>query len=132
MNRKIVLGSLAGATLINAALAACSGPTKANADEAAVQVALESCDKTFQIQVPQFDGGVSNQDVYYAEHAYPGISKEQLAGHVTNWNATTGNPTKDGTPSSYALRQQDAVYVKDGFVGVGCQQGTTTMFIYAP
>jgi hypothetical protein len=131
MNTKIVLGSLAGAALLHGLLSACSKSNGgvASADEATVQVAVEKCDKTYQYTPPP---GPDSKPIteYYAEHAYPGLTKEQIAGHVTNWNAVA---PPDFVPSTgYSLTAQDVLYVKDGFVGANCAQGGTTTFIYAP
>jgi len=134
MNTKVVLGSLAGAVLIHALVAACSN---ANAQSTTpVQVTVANCDQTFQVSgpVPNPDGGIGlvpgTETIYYAEATYPGLSAQQLAGHVTNWSTpAAGDPSM---PSGYTLRGQDAIYTKDGAVGAGCSQGTTSTFIYAP
>ena len=134
MDAKILVGSLVGATLINAALAACASTNGANAQTAPtpVQVVTATCDKTFEVAGaprPGGDGGLAMYTTYYAEAAFPGVSAQQLAGHVTNWNTpAAGYPM----PPGYALRQQDVIYTRDGFAGAGCSQGGTTTFIYAP
>jgi hypothetical protein len=128
MNIKVVLGSLGGAVVLHAVIAACSN---ANAQsEPSVQVV--SCDKTFQgptVTNPD-DPTATPTPLYYAEAAYPGLTANQIAGHVTNW--TTVTPGMKNLPSNYTLDQQLAVYVRDGFAGAGCTQGTTTTFIYVP
>jgi hypothetical protein len=139
MNTKIMLGSLSGAVLIYAVLAACSGNKGANAQAAPtpVQVIVANCDQTFQspgpcspLAGPSADGGPCYTTIYYAEASFPGLSAQQLAGHVTNWTTpVAGDPSM---PSGYTLRGQDAIYTKDGTVGAGCAQGTTSTFIYAP
>jgi hypothetical protein len=133
MNTKIVLGSICGAVVVHAVLAACSGNKGASAQSAPtpVQVVVANCDQTFQVasSIPNPDGGPGlvpgNQTIYYAEASFPGLSAQQLAGHVTNWNAPTPG---DFTPPGYTLR----VYTKDGTVGAGCSQGSTSTFVYAP
>jgi hypothetical protein len=134
MNTKIVLGSIGGAVLIHATVTACSN---ANAQSAPtpVQVQTVNCDQTVQVQGPALpppigDGGPSSTTEYYAVATYPGLSAEQLAGHVTNWTSTAGIP---GQPPGFKLRGQDAIYTADGMVGAGCGGPTeTTTFIYAP
>jgi hypothetical protein len=142
MNAKIMLGSLSGAVLIHAVLAACSGNKGAVAQSAPapVQVSVVNCDQTLQVPTPcpptlpggtpSGDGGPCYTTTYYAEASFPGLSAEQLAGHVTNWNTTAGIP---GQPPGFKLRGQDAIYTADGMVGAGCGgPGSTSTFIYAP
>ncbi len=148
MNAKIVLGSLAGAALIHAVLLACSGNQAANAGDPgsstdagatcnacapgtpAVQVDVETCNKSFQEPGP---GNQATTTEYYAEHAYPGLTKEYLAGHVTNWWSVTPS-MPNVPPAGYGLIQQQVVYVKDGVVGAGCgpMVGAASTFILAP
>jgi len=89
MKLKYVLGCLvAGGLLDVAAITACSTPrSSAGADPvgstsapAAVEVAMESCNKSYQFQLPAPppDSGIAQaeaQTFYYAEHAYPGRTK---------------------------------------------------------
>ena len=125
MNAKIVLGSLGGAALIHVAVAACSN---ANA-QTAPSVQVVSCNKTFPGPVSPGPGGTSTP-IYYAEAAYPGLTTNQLLGHVTNWSTVTKGFQ---VPPGYGVELQTAVYVRDGFVGAGCEgPGTTTTFAYVP
>jgi hypothetical protein len=135
MNTKIVLGSIGGAALLHALLAACSSASAQSAPS--TQVDVESCDKTaeFPATVPNPDGGLGNvpgsYTFYYAEAAFPGLTAAQLAGHVTNWNTVLPSAS-NVPPTGYQLQLQTNVFVKDGFVGAGCSQGTQTTFVYAP
>ncbi len=137
MNTKIILGSLAGAVLIHSVLAACTSNTNASAQsEPSVQVV--SCDKTFALPGPPLpiqaggDGGASIATIPYAEAAYPGLTANQIAGHVTNWRTVVASPNSP-VPTGYGLELQTALYVRDGFAGAGCAgAGTTTTFVYVP
>jgi hypothetical protein len=72
--------------------------------------------------------------IWYAEHAYPGRAKEDLAARVKNWLKIADQPPEmQGSPTGYEWEQQLTLYVHDGMVGAPCQrQGATTIFVYAP
>lgn len=135
MNFKIVLGSMGGAVLIHATVIACSNASAQGTGTTPVQVQTVTCDHTLQVQGPSLpppigDGGPTYSTEYYAVASYPGLSAEQLAGHVTNWVSTAEIP---GQPPGFKLRGQDAIYTADGMVGAGCGGPTeTSTFIYAP
>jgi hypothetical protein len=141
---------LAGSIVVHAIVVACSPVRNAGADGSpagadgspgnasgeAVQVADEPCDKTYPLQEPLPRPGTDAGNTvteYYAEHAYPGKSKEEIAGHVTHWTQITDS-NKDIRPPPYVggLNLQSAVYTRDGYAGAGCDQGTVTHFIWHP
>jgi hypothetical protein len=142
MNTASALRYVAGVALIHLAMTACSekgtGVTTAAADVAAtngsVEVATEDCTKSFEVQPPAgAPGNPAPQVIRYAEHAYPGRTKHDLAGRVTNWNEIAGSPSSGLRAPGYDLDQQLVVYVRDGMVGAPCLGTMTkTTFIYTP
>jgi hypothetical protein len=142
MNTGSVLRYVAGVALIHLVLTACSekgtGVTTAAADAplatGAVEVATEECTKSFEVQPPAgAPGNTPPSVIRYAEHAYPGRTKHDLAGRVTNWNEIAGGLNSGMRAPGYDLDQQLVVYVKDGMVGAPCFGAMTkTTFIYTP
>jgi hypothetical protein len=139
MNYRLVVAALAGGALVHLALLACSSsssssPPTASADGPPTpdfEVSAEPCDKTYTIPVPPPPPGVdagTTTTVPYAEHAYPGKSKEEIAAHVRHWTPIDPSFPR---PSGYTIEQQGAIFTKDGFAGgAACRPGTTTYFIY--
>jgi hypothetical protein len=138
MNTGSVLRYVAGVAIVHLVLTACSGNVTAAADAptapAAVEVATEECSKTFEEQPPQgAPGNLPPHVIRYAEHAYPGRTKHELAGRVTNWNAIADSPSASLRAPGTELDQQLVLYVKDGMVGAPCfGTMTKTTFIYTP
>jgi hypothetical protein len=138
MRAQYALGAIAGAAIIELIVAACSSSrsgTAVAADDASsgpdFEVAAEVCDKTYTVTMPDpgADGGMRTDTIYYAEHAYPGKSKFEIAAHVRHWTIIK-DPNAELRPTGYEITQQEAVYTRDGLVGAGCSQGETTYFIY--
>lgn len=142
MRSKTVLALVAGSILVHAAVAACTSGTGAHAladpiaTPGGVEVSAEACTKTYSQESPvprPGDAGTSARSVPFAEHAYPGKSKFEIAAHVTHWT-TIDDPTAVLRPPDYAggLNLQSAVYARDGFAGAGCKEGTTSYFVWKP
>jgi hypothetical protein len=144
MKVKWAVTMLAGSIVVHAIIVACNPVHNAVADPSAsvasadtvVQVADEPCDKTYTQQGQPVIGAPTipaTTTVQFAEHAYSGKSKEEIAGHVTHWTEIT-DANKEGRPPSYAggLNLQSAVYTRDGYAGAGCSPGTVTHFIWHP
>src|SRR4051812_48825406 len=126
-----VAGLFAGSIVVHAVVVACNPAGNAAANgttPTAVEVAEEPCDKTYEIQVPAGplgpDAGTT-RTLYFAEHHYPGKSKEEIAGHISHWTPITDS-TKDVRPAAYigGLNLQSAVYTRDEYAGAGCTEGT--------
>jgi hypothetical protein len=139
MNLRSSASLLAGAALIHIVLTACSenaGVATAGADAGAsnqVEVSVEECSKSFQVEPPPGSPGGQATTIRYAEHAYPGRSKFDLSGRVTNWTEIAGSPSSTLRPTGYELEPQLVLYVKDGFVGAPCVgNATSTTFVYTP
>jgi hypothetical protein len=142
MDLKMATMVLAGSVLVHAAVTACtstSAPTAsaqttppATATAAPAEVSPEPCSKTYQVTPPPGAPGGATL-VHYAEHAYPGKSKEEIAAHVTHW-WTIDDPNSELRPNDYSggLNLQSAVYTRDGFAGAGCIDGKTSYFIWSP
>lgn len=140
MKSRLILGCLLGASLIQLISAACSSkdastaPASADSDASPgspsdagpdFEVAAEVCDKTYEVEA----GIGGPRPIFYSEHAYPGKTKFEIAAHVRHWTVIT-DPNKALRPTGYELNLQTALYTRDGFAGAGCEQGTTTYFIY--
>jgi hypothetical protein len=125
MNAKIVVGSLAGVAVLHAVLAACAGKATANADPSpSVEAVDEVCDKPLPI--------VMGTGIGYAEHAYPGLTRDQVAGHVTVWDVVTSPEAVQIPSTGYDRILNTRTYVRDGFMGVNCQTNAKVTFVYSP
>jgi hypothetical protein len=141
MNAKYVLGCFVGGALLDASVAACSQHSTTTADPptaSAIAVALESCSKSYQFQPPAPPPSSDRpppqaQTFWYAEHAYPGRTKEDLAGRVKNWVNVGDLPPVTPLAQQYEWEPQFQIYIRDGMVAVPCgSPNQTTMFVYTP
>jgi hypothetical protein len=133
MNTKLVLGCFA--------IAACWQHSTATVDPAelpsqATEVALESCNKSYQFQLPASAAppgatAPQPQTVWYAEHAYPKRTKEDLAGRVRNWVRLADASAASQLARQYEWAPQFEIYLRDGMAAVPCgSPNQTTMFVY--
>ena len=82
---------------------------------------------------PMPGGEPSTRTVPFAEHAYPGKSKEEIAAHVTHWMVIEeGIEPSRGPAYNGGLHLQSAVFTRDGFAGAGCREGKPSYFIWTP
>jgi hypothetical protein len=147
MNAKYVFGCLVGGGLLDlAVVAACSSqrstatadPVGSTTPPATIEVALESCNKSYQFQPPgpPPESGAAQpqaQTFWYAEHAYPGRTKENLAGRVKNWVKVADLPPLTPLAQKYEWEPQFQVYIRDAMVAAPCgRPNQTTMFVYTP
>lgn len=125
MQIKIVLASLVGAAAIQIVATDCSSST-ASAGAADFEVAPETCDKSYTFDEPGGPGPTTTT-VFYAEHAYPGKTRDEIAAHVRHWTAVTPQSRR---PAGYEIEGQSVIFTRDGFAGAGCKQGSTTYFFW--
>lgn len=64
------------------------------------------------------DGSAGNQRVYYAEHAYPGMSAEELARRISV--VKTGGPALESELGPLVYTALPSVEVREGYVAVPC------------
>jgi hypothetical protein len=136
MNKRGIASCVAAVALIQMIVTACTesnGAAASNGTSPPVEVAHEDCTKTFQAEPPPGAPQGTPTTIRYAEHAYPGRSKFELSGRVTNWIAIADSPSKSVRPTDFELEPQTVLYVKDGVVGAPCfGTATKTTFIYVP
>jgi hypothetical protein len=142
MNLKMATMVLAGSVLVHAVVTACtssSSPPTASAQTtppsaAAAEVSPETCSRSYEVPAPPGSPPeVPATTVHFAEHAYPGKSKEEIAAHVTHWMVIEDGGAPSRAPDyNGGLTQQLAVYTRDGFAGAGCLEGKTSYFIWSP
>ena len=143
---KTILGLLCGSVVVHAVTIACrTSSLNANAGDAAAEspapaptataeISEELCNKTYEQPVPSLPGmSETTSTVTFAEHAYPGKSKFDIAAHVTTWS-TIDDPKMSLRPESFrgGIDLQSAVYARDGFAGAGCRAGGKVYFVYRP
>ncbi len=96
-----------------------------------------ACDKSYTYSEPGGGprGGTATVVANYGEQAFPGLTKFDLAAHVTNWVSMVvdGGAEPIYGPPGYELHPQDNVFVRDGYAGAPCQPGGAASYlVYAP
>jgi hypothetical protein len=144
MNHAYVLGCLLRGVTFGLILAGCSRSSTAtgSAETSAptTEFAMESCTRSVEVQLPAMPASsgeppaVHTRTLWYAEHAYPGRTKENLAGRVRNWvHVIDGPSSASPLAQKYEWEPQFELYLRDGVAAVPCgSQNQTTMFIYSP
>jgi hypothetical protein len=150
MKTRNLLGcAVAAGVSFASTLAACSQPSTAPAGSvdsgARIEVALESCNKSYELELPAPPSPSPSpsasaaaqpaqaQTFWYAEHPYPRRTKEDLAGRVKNWVKVADLPPVTPLAQRYEWEPQFQLYIRDGMVAVPCGSANqTTMFVYTP